>query len=112
VLCLLPARGGGSRGPAPSFLDRVIPKSYWGNAAVAMTATVVPMGLTTVLATEVARSYGWTLFIGVPFMIGFYSALLSSYHEPRSFGACFGVTMGSLLPFCSWRRRSKGSSAS
>jgi hypothetical protein len=97
VLCLIPARGEGSRGPAPSFLDRVIPKSYWGNAAVAMAATVVPMGLTTILATEVARSYGWTLFIGVPFMIGFYSALLTSYHEPRSFGACFGVAMGSLL---------------
>jgi hypothetical protein len=96
VLSILPPRDAGRQGPDARFLSRVIPRSYWGSAALAMTATVVPMGLTTILATEVARSYGWTLFIGVPFMIGFYSALLCSYHQPRTFGACFAVTAGSL----------------
>jgi hypothetical protein len=96
VLSTLPRREAGTRGPGAPFLSRVIPKSYWGSAALAMAATVVPMGLTTIFATEIARSYGWTLFIGVPFMIGFYSALLCSYHQPRSFGACFAVAAGSL----------------
>ncbi len=96
ALAMLPPRLATKSDPGKSFLGRVIPKSYWGSAAMAMAVTVVPMGLTTILATEIARSYGWTLFIGVPFMIGFYSAVLSSYHQPRSLSACYGVTMGSL----------------
>jgi hypothetical protein len=96
LLSILPPRSREHGGPENAFISRLIPKSYWGSAAMAMTATVVPMGLTTILATEVARTYGWTLFIGVPFMIGFYSAVLCSYHEPRSFKACFAVTMGAL----------------
>ena len=96
VLSVLPPRGSGGPGAGTPFLGRLIPRSYWGSAALAMTLTVVPMGLTTIFALQVAFTYGWTLFIGVPFMIGFYSALLCCYHEPRSFGACFGVAAGSL----------------
>lgn len=94
VLCVLPAR---DAAPRSSYLSRIIPKSYWGGAAFAMALTIVPMGLTTILALDVARQYGWTLFIGVPFMIGFYSAIISCWHQPRSRGACYGVAMGSLL---------------
>jgi uncharacterized membrane protein YhaH (DUF805 family) len=96
VLSILPPQDPGTRRPGLGLLGRLIPRSYWGSAAMAVVLTIVPMALTTIVATEIARSYGWTLFIGVPFMIGFYSAVLSSYHEPRSFGACFAVTAGSL----------------
>jgi len=96
VLCVLPPRDFSPPGPEQPLLGRLIPNSYWGSAALAMVLTVVPMGLTTILATQVAQKYGWTLFIAVPFMIGFYSSIICCYHRPRSFGACFAVATGSL----------------
>jgi len=96
VLACLPPREPGSKGAAGGLLARWIPRSYWGSAAMSIALTLIPMSLTTFLAAEALKSYGWTLFIGVPFMIGFYSAVLSSYHEPRGLAACYGVTMGSL----------------
>jgi uncharacterized membrane protein YhaH (DUF805 family) len=96
LLCVLPTRDAAPGDRTASFISRIVPKSYWGAAAFAMALTIVPIGLTTLLAMEVAREYGWTLFIGVPFMIGFYSAIVCSWHQPRSFGACYGVTMGAL----------------
>jgi len=97
VLSILPPRIDIPQRPGTGLLGRLIPRSYWGSAAMAVVLTIVPMSLATILATEIVKSYGWTLFIGVPFMMGFYSAVLSSYHEPRSLSACYGVTMGSLL---------------
>ncbi|HLY12324.1 MAG TPA: SRPBCC family protein, partial [Planctomycetota bacterium] len=96
VLSVLPPGHSSRRAPEGSFLGRLIPRSYWGSAALAMALTVAPMGLTTLLAMQVAQSYGWTLFIGVPFMMGFYSSLICCYHQPRGYGACFGVATGSL----------------
>jgi hypothetical protein len=64
---------------------------------MAMALTVIPTGLVAVVATEATRTYGWTLFVSVPFMMGFYSAVLYSYHEPRSLTASFSVLCGSLL---------------
>lgn len=96
VLSFVPPRAGGRRGPPERLLARLIPRSHWGSAAMAMAATVVPTGLTAVLATEVTRTYGWTMFVSIPFMMGFYSAMLYTYHEPRSLGQCVSVMFGSL----------------
>jgi uncharacterized membrane protein YhaH (DUF805 family) len=96
LLCVLPPRDSSPPAPDRPLLGRLIPHSYWGSAALAMVLTVVPMGLTTILATQVAQKYGWTIFIAVPFMIGFYSSIICCYHRPRPFGACFAVAAGSL----------------
>jgi hypothetical protein len=97
VLSLLPPRPENRREAHETILARVIPRSSWGSAAMAMAATVIPSGLVAVVATEVTRTYGWTLFVSVPFMMGFYSALLCNYHEPRGLGACTMIMFGSLL---------------
>jgi hypothetical protein len=47
------------------------------------------IGLPTVwLGTSVLGDYGWTLFVGLPFVIGFLSVLIHCYHAPRSIGSC------------------------
>ncbi|MBS1866923.1 MAG: SRPBCC family protein [Acidobacteria bacterium] len=40
-------------------------------------------------------SYGWGLFVALPFCLGLFSVLLHSYHQPRSFSECIAV---SVLP--------------
>jgi hypothetical protein len=47
----------------------------------------------TVLGTEVLRSYGWGLFVALPFCLGLFSVLVYSYHEPRSPSSCIVVSL-------------------
>jgi hypothetical protein len=49
------------------------------------------------LGTSVFRDYGWTIFMGLPFAMGFLSVLLYSYHEPHSLGRCLMVAQGTVL---------------
>jgi len=76
-------------------LDRWIPHSKWGSAVLSIGLTTLLGLLFTVLGTQVIKSYGWGLFVALPFCLGLFSVLLHSYHEPRSFGDCVGV---SVLP--------------
>lgn len=68
VLCLLPVAAGESRDPAPDqrLLDRVIPRSGFGSAAIAVGVTGLLGVLFTVLAVQGLAQYGWGLFVGVP----------------------------------------------
>ena len=47
------------------------------------------------LGTQLIGSYGWSLFVALPFCMGLFSALMYSYHEPRTLGSCIEV---SVLP--------------
>jgi uncharacterized membrane protein YhaH (DUF805 family) len=76
-------------------LDGVIPHSKWGSALLSILVTSLLGLIFTVLGTVVIKSYGWGLFVALPFCLGLFSVLLHSYHEPRSFGDCVGV---SVLP--------------
>src|SRR5688572_19291384 len=53
-----------------------IPKSKFGSAAVAMAFSVLLAVAATVLSTTVLREYGWGLFVGVPFSMGFLAAVI------------------------------------
>lgn len=81
--------------PWPSVrpLDRWIPHSKWRSVILSILLTVLLGLLFTVLGTQVIKSYGWGLFVALPFCLGLFSVLLHSYHEPRSFGDCVGVSM-------------------
>lgn len=83
--------------PAPRALNTWIPRSSWGSALLSIGLTAA-MGLFfTVLGTQVVRSYGWGLFVALPFCLGLFSVLLHSYHEPRSFGSCMKVALLPIL---------------
>ena len=82
--------------PETRMLDRWIPRSTLGAAATAIGMTIVIGSMFTVLGTEVLRSYGWGLFVALPFCLGLFSVLVYSYHEPRSFGSCMSVALGPI----------------
>src|SRR2546429_536659 len=72
---------------------------FWGVwRALAAAATSIGMTIAigsvfTVLGTEVLRSYGWGLFVALPFCLGLFSVLVYSYHEPRSCSSCMCVSL-------------------
>jgi len=74
----------------------MIPRSRLGSALFAAGATALPVLGLVVLGTEVLGKYGWGLFIGIPFLLGFLSAVLHGYHEPKTFFDCLAVSMISL----------------
>jgi len=99
VLALKPAAAGnlsadeGVSWP-PKMLAAWIPETRAGSA-IASIAITAAIGLGfTLLGTEVVATYGWGLFVGLPFCLGLFAVLTHSYHEPRGYGEC--VTMAVL----------------
>src|SRR5438552_15951863 len=78
------------------MLDRWIQRSVIGAATVSFVLTIVIGFLFTVFGTEVLRSYGWGLYVALPFCLGLFSVLVYSYHEPRSFSSCMTVAVGPI----------------
>jgi hypothetical protein len=76
-------------------LDRWIPHSKWRSALLSIGLAAVLGFFFAAIGTQVIKSYGWGLFVALPFCLGLFSVLLYSYHQPRSFGECLGVA---LLP--------------
>jgi uncharacterized membrane protein YhaH (DUF805 family) len=85
----------GAPWPGPHGVDRFIPHSKIGSAALSIAVTTV-LGLGFVLmGTIVIGAYGWSLFVALPFCLSMFSVLLYSYHEPREWVDCLAVA---LLP--------------
>ena len=70
------------------FCGKVLSRGAFASAAFAIIVTTVLSVLAAWLGTEVFRDYGWTLFMGLPFCMGFLSVLIDSYRTERSFGRC------------------------
>lgn len=81
--------------PGPRALDRIVPRDKAGSAILAIVLTSLIGLIFLLMGTVVLRTYGWSLFVALPFCLGLFSVLLYSYHAPRSFGSCMQV---SLLP--------------
>jgi uncharacterized membrane protein YhaH (DUF805 family) len=93
VLSLKPSakelrREEGAPWPGPRFLDAWIPETRAGSALVSIAITAaIGLGFT-LLGTQVVATYGWGLFVGLPFCLGLFAVLLHSYREPRSYSEC------------------------
>ena len=92
LLSLLPARDSyfetRAKRQEESFLNKVVPESALGSAAIAVLLTV-PIGFgLALLALQVLGSYGWGLFVALPFALGFAAALIYGMRQPRSFRGC------------------------
>jgi uncharacterized membrane protein YhaH (DUF805 family) len=85
-------RIGGSR-----ILKRIIPESKWGGAAMALLISSVLGAAATLLSVNVFATYGWGLFVALPFCLGFFSVFLYGYHWPRSLGSCLAVSSLSVV---------------
>lgn len=99
VLSLLPEREGvasSTPGRADSWLARVIPESAAGSATFALVLTgVVGLGFV-LIGVRLLVNYGWGLFVALPFTMGFASALIYSYRQPRSLPSCVSVAALSI----------------
>jgi hypothetical protein len=81
----------------PSFLARLIPESRFGSAAMALLLVLpITSGLVYLSAARLG-SYGWGLFVGLPFCLGLASALIYGYHGPRTLIGCLAVSLTATL---------------
>lgn len=100
LLAILPEKDGSSEPESQrnmSFLARFIPRDKFGSALAGIILGAVLGLLLIVFSVNGLGAYGGGLFLGTPFMIGFFSALLYSFHEQRSLKECFSVATFSVF---------------
>lgn len=73
------------------FLARVVPESALGSAAVSFLITVPAGLLMAILGARLLASYGWGLFVALPFVMGFSAAVVYGIRRPRSPKECVCV---------------------
>lgn len=81
----------------PGAFGRLIPKSLAGSALVGMLVSVVFGVGSAALGTVALGDYGWSLFVGVPFVMGFLSVLIYSCHERRTIVSCIIVALVAVV---------------
>jgi uncharacterized membrane protein YhaH (DUF805 family) len=72
-------------------LARITPLGAFPSALLATFVTAALSVGFAWLGTSVFRDYGWTIFVGLPFCMGFLSALLYSFREERTLARCIAV---------------------
>lgn len=75
------------------FLDRVIPASQLGSAAMSLLLTVPPAIAVCAVGASVLSAYGAGIFVGLPFAVGLLSAIVYGYHFRRTLAASLGVSL-------------------
>src|SRR5258706_5566142 len=100
ALCFLPSRGQTQTriaAPWPEVrpLDGFIPRSQLGSALLSILLASAIGLFFTLVGTTLLGSYGWSLFVALPFCLGLFAVLLHSYHGPRDYGTSMSVA---LLP--------------
>ncbi len=78
--------------PAPTWLERIIPRHPLGTAFLAVVLTLLLGVSFTLLAVTAFREYGWTLFVGLPFMLGLLTVLIDGYLQKRSLWRCLWIS--------------------
>lgn len=72
-------------------LDRLVPTEPLGSAVVAVVAAAL-LGIAGVtLGGDFSATYGWALFAGIPFLIGFVAVQVFSRRERRTLVECVAV---------------------
>jgi hypothetical protein len=95
ILIVLPSRSTASEVEGRAVrgrLSRWLPAHPVGSALVALGVTI-GLGLAATRLSVLAFSYGWGLFVALPFCLGLISSLIHGYHEPRTFGSCLSVAL-------------------
>lgn len=83
--------------PEARALARFIPRRSVSGAAFAVALSVGLVVPIVVASTELLGQYGWGVFLGAPFVIGFSCALIYGFHDPRSLGGVLGVALLALF---------------
>jgi uncharacterized membrane protein YhaH (DUF805 family) len=81
------------------FFARVIPRSRQGSAMFAVAVVSIISLAITLLLVNYLRDYGWSIFVGIPFFLGFGSVLIYGHHRQLRFREAAGVTLTSVFFF-------------
>ena len=86
-------------------MDRVIPEDTIGSAVFALLAPLPFASVITFLCISVLKSYGWGLFVALPFVLPLVSVLLFGYRQTRPMRECLiigwcSVTILAVVLFC------------
>ncbi len=97
-LCALPSRDHYSEPQQHNSgsLARLLPKSQFGISILSVVAGGASAAGLGWFSIRVLGNYGWTLFIAIPFFMGFLSTWLYIYERPRGFGQCACITLLSV----------------
>src|SRR5712691_8907365 len=79
-----------------SALASFIPRDILGSSAMAVALTAVLGALATYLGVQRLGTYGWGVFVALPFCVGLLSVLMYTYHQGQTLGSCLAVSMISL----------------
>jgi hypothetical protein len=97
TLCALRAQTNDEAGARrESFLERLVPQSQLGSALMSLAIVTPTTGALAYASAQWLGSYGWGLFVGLPFFVGMVSAILHGYRTPRSLGSCITVAVAAL----------------
>lgn len=78
------------------LIGRSIPRGALGSAVVGVLVTTV-LGIgAAVLSVYGLSSYGWGVFVGLPFFLGLSSVLIYGFHQERTLGMCLLVSVLSV----------------
>ncbi len=96
VLCLLRSDDEKQRPPVienswDRGLGRILPHGAFLSALLAVILTAgITFGFAW-LGASIFQDYGWSIFVGLPFCMGFLSSLIYSFRDERSLARCIAV---------------------
>jgi uncharacterized membrane protein YhaH (DUF805 family) len=101
-LCLLPSREApASDAPPASHWQRLLATENSALAATWGILAAVALGLgLTAFGAVFLHNYGWGLFVGTPFLMGFFGALFYSVARVRTWGECAFVALVAVFLVC------------
>ena len=91
LLCIMPSRS--EAGTFSRRFGNFIPKGKFASAAVGIAISVLLCLPAVLLGTVVLGDYGWALFVGLPFIMGFLSVLTYTFHAPRTMRSCLATAI-------------------
>ena len=87
------------KGTRNRHLSKLLPRSRYGAAMFSIGIVSLISLLLTGLLLNYLKDYGWSLFVGVPFFLGFGSVLLYGYHNRLEYKDAIGVALSATLFF-------------
>jgi len=79
------------------WLNRLVPQSKNKAAFIVALLTAILAAFAISATLKIAGDYGWSLFLGIPFMQGLAVSLLYGYYKERKLGECIGVAFTSSM---------------
>lgn len=82
-----------------SYISKLIPTSKYGSALFAIGVVLIFSILFTAIFVNFLEEYGWSLFVGIPFFLGFASVLIYGHHQKLRYRDSLAVMFSSILFF-------------